>query len=229
MKLAIMQPYFFPYIGYFQLINAVDLFVIYDDVNFIKQGWINRNRILVEGQPHYLTVGLSGASSFKKINEIEIRPDPQQLLKTVYYSYRRAPFFPNVYPLIEGIINSPDSNLSKFVSNSIITLTKHFGISTRIVISSDERIETDLKGKDRVIGICRHYAASDYYNAIGGTALYNRDEFRENGIELRFVQTGEISYKQFENDFVPSLSIIDVMMFNSPETIRKMLKDCELL
>ena len=73
MKLAIMQPYLFPYLGYFQLIAAVDKFVFYDDVNFIKNGWINRNRLLISGKVNYITIPLSGASSFLKINQVLVQ------------------------------------------------------------------------------------------------------------------------------------------------------------
>jgi hypothetical protein len=228
-KLAIMQPYFFPYIGYWQLINAADAFVIYDDVNYIKQGWINRNRILVGGQPHYITVGLSGASSFKKINEIALRLDSQQLLKTIHQSYCKAPYFSEVYPMVERILNHNEMNLAGFVSNSIKEVMRYLNIETKCIVSSEAQIGKDLKGKERVISICKHYGATHYYNAIGGTALYDKEEFKENGIELKFLKTGATAYRQFDNDFVPSLSIIDLMMFNSIDETKKMLNEYELI
>jgi len=224
-----MQPYFLPYIGYFQLINAADLFVLYDDVNYIKQGWINRNRILMNGQPHYITIGLSGASSFKKINEIILNVDSQKLLKTIHQSYSKAEHFSETYSLVEKIINHGDSNLATFVSNSILEVMKYLSIESKCVASSDEQIGKELKGKDRVISICKHYQADQYYNAIGGMVLYDKEEFKEKGIELKFLRTKAVSYAQFENDFVPSLSIIDVLMFNSKDEVRNMLNEYELV
>lgn len=229
MTLGIMQPYFFPYIGYFQLINSVDLFVVYDDVNFIKQGWINRNRILLNGEARYLTVGLSGASSFKKINEISVRVDSRKILKTVEQAYRKAPYFRVVYPLIEGVIGQENENLAEFVTCSISTVMMYLGIEKKCVISSKEKIRTDLKGADRVIAICRHYGAGRYHNSIGGTDLYDKDTFHFAGVEISFVKPKEIVYGQFGNGFVADLSILDVMMFNSKEEIHDMLNQYDLV
>ena len=229
MKLAIMQPYIFPYIGYFQLIYSVHKFVIYDDVSYIKQGWINRNRILLNGQPRYFTISLSGASSFKKIMEIEFKIDSKKLLKTIYHAYKKAPFFSEVYPMIENIITHKETNLARFVTNSLMRVTKYLEISTEFIISSDKQIATELKGKERVIAICNYLNATHYYNAMGGKGLYAKDEFKKNGIELKFIKTKEIIYKQFDNNFVPFLSIIDSMMFNPVEAIQEMLKEYELI
>ncbi len=229
MSLAIMQPYFFPYIGYFQLINAADKFVIYDDVNYIKQGWINRNRILLNGQPFYFTVGLKGASSFKKINAIEIRVDSVKLLKTIYQAYNKASYFSDVYPIIEKILSFEELNLAKFVSNSIIEIVNYLRIEKEFIISSEKKIGVELSGKERILEICKYFNETQYYNTIGGRNLYDKDEFKKNRIELKFIKTNEILYKQFNNKFVASLSIIDVMMFNSKEKIRKMLNEYELI
>jgi len=223
MKLGIMQPYFFPYIGYFQLINAVDKFVLYDDVNFIKQGWINRNRILLNGQPHYFTLGLKNASSYKKINEIEISINADKLLKTIYQAYNKTPYFYNIYPIIAEILNYKELNLAKFVSNSIFKISSYLGIDTEIIVSSEKSISNELKSKERVLAICNFFGAANYLNAIGGVDIYSKEEFSNYGIKLYFIRPNEITYQQFKDNFITNLSIIDVIMFNSKETINEML------
>lgn len=232
MKLGIMQPYFFPYIGYWQLMNTVDKYVIYDDVNFIKGGWINRNRILLNGKPQYFNIQMKGASPFKLINEIEINNSEiikNKNLKTLYMAYHKAPYFEKVNPLIEKILNKQTENLAEYVINSIKCVAEYLNIRTDIIISSELPKNNYLKNQDKVIEICRNLNATEYYNAIGGMQLYSFSEFRKNGINLSFLRTNDICYKQFNNEFVPNLSIIDVMMFNSPKEIRTMLDNFTLV
>lgn len=232
MKLGIMQPYFFPYIGYWQLMNAVDKYVVYDDVNFIKGGWINRNRILVNGKPQYFNVQMKGSSPFKLINEIEINNSEISInknLKTIYMAYHKAPYFSKVNLLIEKILKNQTPNLAEYVINSIKCIAEYLNIYSEIIISSKIPKNNELKNQDKVIEICKKLNATEYYNAIGGMELYSFDEFRKNGINLSFLKTNEIYYKQFNNEFVPNLSIIDVMMFNSQEEIKTMLDDFTLI
>lgn len=229
MNVGIMQPYLFPYLGYFQLINAVDTFVIYDDVNFIKQGWINRNRILLNGSEYMFNIILNGASSFKKINEIEIIPNNHKLIATIKQAYRKAPFFIEAYPVLNNIFLDKETNLAFFLTNSLYAIAKYLDINTPIVVSSEIEKDTSLKGEDKVIDICRQLKANCYINAIGGHELYSKEKFAENGLELNFIKSNPIMYNQFNNQFIPWLSIIDVMMFNSPEEINKMLNQYELV
>lgn len=232
MKLGIMQPYFFPYIGYWQLMNAVDKYVIYDDVNFIKGGWINRNRILVNGKPQYFNVQMKGSSPFKLINEIEINNSEISInknLKTIYMAYHKAPYFSKVNLLIEKILKKQTPNLAEYVINSIKCITEYLNINTEIIISSKMPKNNELKNQDKVIEICKKLNATEYYNAIGGMELYSFDDFRKSGINLSFLKTNDICYKQFNNEFVPNLSIIDVMMFNSQAEIKTMLDDFTLI
>ena len=174
MTIAIMQPYFFPYIGYFQLINAVDKFIIYDDVNFIKQGWIARNRIILQGKEHYVILQLNGASSFKKINEIQIGTNAEKLLKTIYQAYNKAPFFSSSFPIIEKIIKINIINLADFLINQLIILSSYFGISTEFLISSSINKDNNLKGLEKVIHICNILGATKYIISIGEQELYNK-------------------------------------------------------
>jgi hypothetical protein len=224
-----MQPYFFPYIGYFQLIQAADKFLLYDDVNYIKQGWINRNRILVNGQSQFLTLRLSGASSYKKINEIEIDINKKKILKTVQQAYAKAPLFSEVFPLVERVISFDDRNLARFVSQSIFAICSYLDIDTSFEISSKLNIYTNLAGQDRVIAMCKYYNANTYINAIGGKVLYSQCEFAKNDIKLQFLQPGDIEYEQNKNHFVPHLSIIDVLMFNTKEKIKYLLENYSLV
>ena len=226
MKIGIMQPYFFPYIGYWQLINAVDKYVIYDDVNYIKGGWINRNRILINDKPGFINLKMDGASPNKLINEIQVSSDNRwksKLLKTIELSYKKAPFFEKVYPIVEEIINFDEVNLALYLENSIKKIAEHLDIKTEFIISSSINKDNSLKGQDKVIEICKSLGAKEYYNAIGGVELYSAENFNYYGIELRFLRTEYIEYKQFKNDFSPYLSIIDVMMFNSKEEIMNIL------
>lgn len=231
MKVGIMQPYFFPYIGYWQLINAVDKFVIYDDVNFIKGGWINRNKILVNGQARYINLQMHKASPNKLINEIEVLGNKvynKKLLKTIESSYRKAPYYSEVYPIIESIIKQDENNLAKYLINSIREVCKYLGISTQILVSSEIEKNNNLRGQDKVIEICKVLRADQYINAIGGIELYSRKDFESNGILLNFLRTKSIRYKQFNDNFLPNLSIIDVIMFNSVQETKRSMEEYEL-
>jgi hypothetical protein len=232
MKLAIMQPYLFPYIGYFQLINEVDKFVIYDDVNFINKGWINRNNILLGGQAFMFTIPLVQASQNKLINEIEISKEEKwksKLLKTVQTAYGKAPYYQDAYPLIESVIMNTESNLSKYILHSLTAINRFLGITTTLEPSSTVYNNTVLKAQDRILDICKAEKASLYINPIGGQELYDRKTFEVENTELRFIRSKRVEYTQFKNEFVPWLSIIDLMMFNTPEQIRPYLKEFELI
>jgi len=231
MKVGIMQPYFFPYIGYWQLINAVDKYVIYDDVNFIKGGWINRNRILMNGQAKMINLQMHNASPNKLINEVEVLGNPiynKKLLKTIESCYNKAPQYANAFPVIESIITQDKRDLAHYLECVIRQICKYLQIDTEIIVSSTINKNNDLRGQDKVIEICKVLGADEYFNAIGGQDLYSNEDFVAQGIKLSFLRTGAIRYKQFNNEFVPNLSIIDVMMFNSIEEIKKMLGEYEL-
>mgnify|MGYP001392400988 CR=1 FL=1 len=233
LKLGIMQPYFFPYIGYWQLISAVDHYIIYDDVNFIKSGWVNRNNILLNNKAHLIRLHLNQASYLKKINEIEIEDNPirmRKILATLKQGYAKAPYFNPTMILLERIFNYSEKNLASFNLNHIKEICNYLEINTKLTLSSSIKQNSTLKGKDRVIEICRENKTDIYINAIGGKNLYNKEEFEKNGITLKFIKSRNIEYKQFKNNnFVPWLSIIDIMMFNDKKEIRSMLSKYELL
>ena len=223
MKVAIMQPYFLPYIGYFQLIGAVDLFILYDNVKYTKKGWINRNRMLQNGTDAMFSLPLKSAPDLLNVCDRELASEfsRTKMLRQINSAYRRAPCFAQTYPLIEKIVMYEKQNLFKFIQNSITKICEHLGLTTKIQISSSIAIDHNLKGQDKVLAFCEAIGASTCINAIGGIELYSRDVFRTRGIELKFIQSRPFEYAQFGNAFVPWLSIIDVMMFNPLEAIRE--------
>lgn len=229
MRLAIMQPYFLPYIGYYQLMKASDIFVYYDDVNFIKQSWINRNRILLNGVDHIFTLELRGASSFKKIIEVEIGNNRKKLFKTFQQAYSNAPQFNNLEYLLFSIFNSTQNNLSRYIIETQNLITNFLGINTKFIISSEIEKNNALKGQNKVIDICHNLKATSYINSFGGQNLYSKSDFLKSGVSLVFIKPGKAEYKQFNNVFIPWLSIIDVMMFNSISEIDKMLDNYEII
>ncbi len=229
MTLAIMQPYLFPYIGYWQLINAVETFVIYDDVTFIKQGYINRNSILINRQKQRFTLNLIGTSSNRLINQIIVGNNQAKLLKTMEQSYAKAPFVVNIMPILEQILNQNEKNLAKFLGFSLQKISDYLQINTEFIYSSDIKKDVRLKAQNKVIDIAKRLNAAKYINAIGGQKLYSKEQFKKEGIELNFLKTQIQEYKQFNIDFIPNLSIIDIMMFNTQDEIQKMLKMYELV
>lgn len=234
MKLAIMQPYIFPYIGYFQLLSAVDKFVVYDDVNFIKGGWINRNNILVNKQAHLFTVPLEKASYLSHIRETAVNSRiydswKMKFLRTLEQSYKKAPYVQEVFPLVSNVLDVQPTNISSLAVSSLKAVCDYMGITTEINDSSIIYNNTHLRAQERVLDICKTETAEQYINPIGGRELYSKEQFRERGVALHFIQTDKIEYEQFRNDFIPNLSIIDVLMFNNREEVRELLKRYQLV
>jgi hypothetical protein len=229
MNLAVMQPYLFPYIGYWQLVDAVDIFVIYDDVNFIKRGYINRNNILENKTYQLITLELIGASQNKRINEISIGNNTNKLLKTLKQNYLKAPFYKDVFPLLEEILNNNQKELSRFLGFSLVKISKYLNLDTKFLYSSDIKNDKTFKAQDRLIEMSKILNATGYINSIGGIELYDKEIFSQNDINLSFLKSSEISYKQFNNEFIPNLSIIDVLMFNSKDNVKNMLNQFQLI
>ena len=252
MKLAVMQPYIFPYLGYFQLINSVDKYILYYRLSFNNDSWMNRNRILDAGtgEPFSFTIPLTGKRFNEMINKVKICNQlnwRKKLLSAVYFNYKRAPFFSQVYPLAEKIVNFKCDYLSELNCNSVKEIVDYLNIKTPV--STDEPyfddLEQALSQRDvhfsdyevdqypvkvlRVLEICKKEGAHIYYNAIGGRQLYDQKLFKKHDIELQFIKTKPYVYRQFQQPFVPDLSIIDVMMFNPPEKITELLNHFELV
>lgn len=232
-KIAIMQPYFFPYIGYFQLIASVDEFIIYDNIEYTKKGWINRNRILMNGKDKLITLPIKKDSDFLNVVDRQISSDwikeRVKLLNQIKSSYSRSTYFNEVFPILQSIIMNNKVNLFDFIFDSIISLNNYLGIKTKMTISSSLSIDHNLKSKYKVIEICKNMKADIYINSIGGIELYDKKEFQSSQIRLDFLKSKSIVYRQFDQDFIPWLSIIDVMMFNSKLEITEYLNNYELI
>ncbi len=217
-----MQPYFFPYMGYFQLIAAVDCFVIYDNIKYTKKGWINRNRMLQNGKDVVFSLPLKKDSDYRDICQRELSAEFQcdKLLNQIKNAYQRAPYFEQTFPLVKTIIRYGNSNLFEFLKHSIVKTCEHLSIPTEIRSSSEIDIDHALKNQDKVLALCETVGADIYINSGGGRELYSKERFRGKRIELQFLQSKSFEYSQFGDEFLPWLSIIDVMMFNSLESIR---------
>lgn len=228
-----MQPYLFPYIGYFQLLNLADKFILLNDVNFIKKGWINRNYILVNNKRNLFTIPVAGSSQNRLIKDTEIisdRSKKNKFLLTIEKSYKKAPFFGEIYRMISEIISMNTVKLNDLIMYSLTEIKNYLDIKTEISESSGNYSGSDLKGEDRIINICQRENASHYINLSGGMDLYSKEKFRLNGIELNFLKSKKIVYSQFGNkEFVESLSVIDILMFNPKEKIHNYLNEYELI
>lgn len=228
MRTAVMQPYIFPYIGYYQLMNAVDTFVILDDVNFITRGWINRNNILLNNKAYLFSIPLDSPSQNKLICETKMKfslKDRQKFLKTIQMAYKKATYFDEFYPTLEAIILNNDDDMAGFIHNSFLATFNYLGIEKKILISSKLDKEECLNAEDRIIEICKCVNTDLYINLSGGRSLYHKRVFQEAGMELTFINTSfeQIRYKQYNDEFVESLSFIDILMFNSTADIKNML------
>jgi len=228
MKTAVMQPYWFPYLGYFQLIHAVDNFVIFDDVNYINRGWINRNNILMNQEAHLLTLNLEGASQNKLINEINVGENREKLLRTLQQNYSKSPSYKSAYPVLAEIISYPEVNLAKYLEFGLQTLCDYMNLHPRWHLASEFKLARDLKGKERVMSICKELMTTQYINLPGGRELYSHDDFERAGLQLSFIQPNLPEYSQFGKSFIPNLSIIDVLMFNTQAECRKLVSTYNL-
>lgn len=224
-RVAIMQPYFLPYIGYFQLVAAADEFIVYDDIQYTKKGWINRNRYLCEGRDRLFTLPVQQGPSLADVRERTLAAgfDRPALLNRLREAYRQAPHFDETFPLVESVVRRGEGNLFAYVFGSIRDVCGHLGLATRLTVSSTLGVDRALPGAGRVIALCRRAGADTYINPIGGRELYAADEFARHGIALRFLRSGEVRYPQFGAGFVPALSIVDVLMFNGREGTRRLV------
>lgn len=229
MKLAIMQPYFFPYLGYFQLLAAVDRFVFLDDVHYTPRTWINRNRLLRQGQAVYCTVPVRGGSQNKRICDVGLAEEGEsprwrrKLLAGLQQDYRAAPQFEPVYALVASVLNAPAAGIAELARHSVQAVVAYLGGTTQVLPSSAIYGNQALSGQARILDICRREGAATYINAPGGRALYQPEAFKQAGVQLCFLQPSLPAYPQFQQAFVAGLSIIDVLMFNPPQVVAAML------
>jgi hypothetical protein len=226
MRLGIMQPYFLPYIGYFQLFEHCDTFVLYDDIKYTKRGWINRNRILASGSPRTITLPLRHASDFADVRDREIAPEfsASGMLALIRQSYHKAPYWSDYQQLLKEVLEFPSRNLFDFVANSISVLAACLGIKTELIISSSLGIDRSLRGEERVLATCKAIGATEYVNPIGGLDLYCDSAFREQGLRLSFLRSHLTPYAQFSFPYIEALSIVDTMMFVEPLELRSRVR-----
>lgn len=218
-----------PYIGYWQLMASVDVYVVYDDVNYIKGGWVARNNILMNGQSHMFTITLNGASPNKHFNEIEVRDDFKKFRKMLQSCYAKAPYYNEVMKELEKVFLYENRSLGAFLHHSYQVILDYLDIDTKLILSSHIAKDNTLRAEQKVKHICHILDADTYYNAIGGQELYDKEDFAHEGINLQFLKTNVITYQQYKNDFVPNLSILDVLMFNGKEGTKKLLKEYTLI
>ncbi|RLD74137.1 MAG: hypothetical protein DRI87_01980 [Bacteroidetes bacterium] len=233
MKLAIVQPYFMPYIGYFQLLHAVDKAVIYDNIEYTKKGWFNRNRILLQGNMHTFTVPIKKDSDYLNVDQRFLAENAgKEIVKTlaqIRQNYAKSPFFNDIYPVIESCFHCKEKNLYRFIFNSIDQLRSLMKISTELIASSEIPIDHSLRKEEKVMSICSQLKADVYYNPVGGIDLYDKNEFKEHNIELKFLKTSVFNYDQGITEFIPKLSIIDVLMYNGVDKTHSLLELYELI
>jgi len=229
MKLAIMQPYFLPYIGYWQLMKYVDTMVIYDDIQFSKGGWVNRNRIR---DNKYITLPLRNDSDYLNINQRYLSNnwinERERYIRKISNYYINAKNYSVGINIAKEVINKNFLNLFSIIYHSINIIREYLDITTPIVISSKLKLENELAGSKRVKAICKLLEADNYINPIGGLTIYSKDDFINNGINLEFLKT-RISYYQRINNFTPSLSILDIIMFTTQNETKNMLKEFDIL
>lgn len=224
-KVAIMQPYFLPYMGYWQLIAHVDEFVIYDNIEYTKKGWITRNRFLLNGKDEMFSLSLKADSDFLPVSERRLSPDfdRDKLVRQLQGAYQKAPHYKENFPLIEEIIRNREKNLSAYISASIHKICAYLDIKTTLMPSSQILSLGNKKGQDKVIDLCCALDADEYINPIGGLELYDRTAFADAGVRLSFLRSRPLDYQQFGQPCLPHLSILDVLMFNSREQTKKYL------
>ncbi len=232
MTIGIMQPYIFPYVGYFQLINAVDKFIVYDDVTYINKGWINRNNILINGKASLFTLPLISASQNRLIRDIEVdnlEVWSKKFFKTIEQSYKKAPFYQETLAILTKVFQSNPTNIAELCTTSLKAPCQYLGINTEFVDSSTIYDNQHLKAQERILDICLQEKADHYINPIGGMSIYDKQLFADNKILINFIKSKPIQYKQFNSEFVPWLSMIDLLMFCPVEAIHAYLKEFELV
>ena len=233
MSVAIMQPYFFPYLGYFQLVQAVDYFVFYDDVMFIKKGWINRNRILMQGNEFLFTIPLEKQSQNKTIRESTVswgKEFPNKFMNQLDSAYKKAPNYAEVRGLVEQVLNRKFESLADLASESVQATWAYLGLEKKFYQSSQLSVSEDLGRAERLIEITKSLGESSYINAVNGQELYEKGFFKENGIDLHFLKPNLSPYLQgTTKEFVNGLSMIDVLMWNNKEKVVQWLGDSQLI
>jgi hypothetical protein len=215
-KVVIMQPYFFPYLGYFHLLDSCDTFVFLDNVNYINRGWVNRNQFILSGAPNMYTVPLNGASQNKLINELSIADGrwTKGFLKSLEMSYRKTKCFDDLIEPLKEVIGDGTGKIADLNQRTTMWCANQLGLTKEFKVSSIDFASIEGAGQERIIRICQEESADAYNNAIGGVDLYNKMDFSKFGIELSFVRSSLSAYPQSVTGFQPGMSILDILMNN---------------
>lgn len=224
-RLGVMQPYFFPYIGYWCLIQAVDTFVLYDDVQYIKSGYINRNTILSQGNRQRITLTIQQASSNKRINDLYVGENNSKIVKTIQQSYAKAPYFAQFFPVIQEIFACKSTNLADFLYSSIKNLMSYMNMDQPLLRSSEMSIPTGLDRVERLLYLCKATQSGIYINNESGRKLYAQEQFQKEHITLQFIHPIISEYAQLSKNFESHLSIIDLLMNLSVDELKHHLND----
>jgi hypothetical protein len=231
MRIAIMQPYFFPYIGYFQLIQAADRFFVCDEVQYIRHGWINRNRISSNSPEgfSYIIMPVKKHAHTAAIKTIQCVDgnDWKEKILTQIQVYKKAPHYREVQKFLQHCFQHRHTGVSNLNVYFLQQTVQYIGLNKTIEVHEEGRKQyTDRN--ERPVDICKENEAAAYINMIGGKALYDKDFFTANGIALSFLQPVVQPYLQ-PGAFVPGLSVIDAMMYNTPAELRMMIADHEIV
>lgn len=233
MSVAIMQPYFFPYLGYFQLVQAADHFVFYDDVMFIKKGWINRNRILMHGNDFLFSIPLEKQSQHKSIRQSTLAYGtefPSKWLQQIESAYKKAAHYQEVLELIHRVIQEKPASIADLAAKSVMETWAYLGLEQKFYMSSELKTKPDVDRALRLIHITQELGDSHYINAVNGQALYDKPFFAAQGVQLDFLSPKLQPYPQGnQSEFMAGLSMIDVLMWNSKEEVIQQLKNFELI
>ncbi len=222
-----MQPYLFPYLGYFQLVNKVDRFIFLDDVNYIKRGWVNRNRLILSGRIGYFTVPLRGASQNSKICDVLIDSESTwstKLKKSIEQSYSNSPHFKETKDLIWPILFGREASISDLAKQSVVETSKHLRLNVDIIYSSKIYANNFLSGQDRIIDICKKECCTEYWNLPNGRRIYDQESFKKNGINLHFIEPAMQKSVPLPLNLDPELSIIHLLMNIPLSSVKNLLK-----
>ena len=235
MKLGIMQPYFFPYLGYFSLIKNTDKWVVFDTPQYINKGWVNRNRVLSPSKEgfSYITVPVVKHSRDIRIKDVLIdhsRDWKAKIMGQMDYYRKHAPHYMETKEILDELFRRDIDGISELNIAALDMVCGYLGIAFDYSVFSGNTMGIDSVGgpDEWSLEISKKMGASIYVNPPGGRSFFNKEKFDKAGIGLRFLTQRLSIYNTYPYNFVPGLSIIDVMMFNSPTDINNMLEDYEL-
>ena len=225
MLVGILQPSYLPWLGFFEQMARVDCFVLYDDVQYDKQGWRNRNRIKNREGIQWITVPiLTKGKRSQLINQAQISLDTNWSIKhlaSLETNYRNADYFNNFFFKIEPLLKKQWQNLFDLNFELLNLLKEHLGIKTQLVLSSSllKKLPKDASPESRLIEICEKVGGDALYEGAAGQNYIDTRLFKKANIGLIYQQYDHPVYKQLYGDFVPYLSIVDLIFNEGPNSL----------